>query len=329
MSPRAAYTIHNMFRSLFLGFALTFVFLAPLAASAQIIPCGTPDNPCSACHAFGLVSNALNYLVGIVTLVIVLVVVWSGIQIVISKGNPHSISHAKEMLLNAIIGFAIILVAWLGVDTVLKVLTNNEETFGRPWNEIDVASCVRPAWVPVDQNPGTGGTGTSTPPIGNTSTSTLAGGVALTGVPIKPGIACNTGGRQCMVNAALAPKLQGLGGSGWYVSEAWPPSGYSPSDPSGIHRAACHGDGSCVDVGLNDRSAANITDFINRASSQGLYAEWEVRSASDRDALVQAGVPRNRILVLGNHITAPHFSVYNCSSGAAAGSLACGRAGGG
>ena len=162
------YNEYNMFRTLFVGLVFSLIVLAPLDASAAIIPCGEANNPCTACDAFGLISNALSYLVGLITLVIVLVIVWAGVQIVTSKGDPGSISKAKGMLWNAIVGFAILLVAWLGVDTVIKVLTNNEATFGRPWNQIDVNQCNPPAYtVPVTPTGSStpGGTGTTTPGV--------------------------------------------------------------------------------------------------------------------------------------------------------------------
>lgn len=329
---RAPYNECNMFRTLFVGLVFSLIVFAPLDVSAQIIPCGTAENPCTACHAFGLVSNALSYLVALITLVITLVIVWAGIQIVMSKGDSGSISKAKEMLWNAVVGFAILLVAWLGVDTVLKVLVK-DDAFGRPWNEISLDQCTPPELTVPVQNPGgTGGTGTTTPTTGTSTQGTppnLQGGVPLTGVPIKPGIACNLGSNQCLVHPSIGGKLQGIGGSGWYVSEAWPPAGYSAGDPSGMHSSLCHGDGTCVDVGLSNRTPANISDFINRANANGLYAEWETSSQSEKDALIQAGVPESQILLLRpDQISAPHFSVYDCSSGAAAGSYACGRAGG-
>lgn len=166
-----------MFRTLFVGLVFSLIVLAPLDASAAIIPCGEANNPCTACDAFGLISNALSYLVGLITLVIVLVIVWAGIQIVTSKGDPGSISKAKGMLWNAIVGFAILLVAWLGVDTVIKVLTNNEATFGRPWNQIDVNQCNPPAYtVPVTPTGSStpGGTGTTTPGTGSSASHDAA-----------------------------------------------------------------------------------------------------------------------------------------------------------
>lgn len=63
------------------------------------------------------------------------------------------------MLTNALIGFAILLCAWLIVDTIIKMFTNNEATFGRPWNTISVDECKAPLIVAPPSD-----TGTTTPP---------------------------------------------------------------------------------------------------------------------------------------------------------------------
>ena len=128
--------------------ALTSLFflLIPVFALAQepLVPC--EGNACNTCHVIVLGNNILLWLIGISAAVIALVFVIGGLKMVMAGGNEGDITTAKKMMTNAIIGFVILLAAWLIVDTVLKVfLKGNDveqegaasiEGYG-PWNQIE------------------------------------------------------------------------------------------------------------------------------------------------------------------------------------------------
>jgi Zn-finger nucleic acid-binding protein len=88
---------------------------------------------------------------------------------------------------------------------------------------------------------------------------------------------------------------------GWRITEAWP--------PTVNHAANCHYTGRCIDAGLDKPTASNINYFSQKASSNGLRAEWEVKTEERRQQLIQQGVTA-KILVVP-YITGEHFSVYN------------------
>ena len=79
---------------------------------------------------------------------------------VMSGGSTEGVSEAKGMMTNAVIGFIILLGAWLIVDTVLKTVMK-EGTIG-PWNEI--ACVAQPVYtkLPPGQGRPTVGGGTAT-----------------------------------------------------------------------------------------------------------------------------------------------------------------------
>ena len=91
----------------------------------------------------------------------------------------------------------------------------------------------------------------------------------------------------------------------WAVTEAYPPTRQ--------HKAPCHQDGTCIDANFRstDASPENVKKFLDSTSSAGLRAVYEVQSESERTRFINAGVPEESIVNLGNWITAPHFSVYS------------------
>lgn len=133
--------------------ALTF-------AADPIVQCGFSGQPaCQACHLIQLGQNLLEWFIGIMASVIALVFAIGGMKMVMSGGSEGGVSEAKGMMTNAVIGFVILLSAWLVVDTVLKTVIN-KEFFGPatttseigPWNNIQ---CEQPIVYP-DLPPNTG-----------------------------------------------------------------------------------------------------------------------------------------------------------------------------
>lgn len=125
--------------------ALAFLFfLSPDLAIAQdpgnltkLVPCEGPG--CNACHVVQLGNNILRWLIGVLTIVFALVTAWAGFGLVTSGGNTQAKTQAKSLMTNAIIGFLIVLAAWLIVDTLLKSLLSEENgnLQGRPWSQVE------------------------------------------------------------------------------------------------------------------------------------------------------------------------------------------------
>ena len=152
------------YRPLIFSFLATLVLFTPAVSYAldPIVQCGWGGTPCTACDFFALAANAIRWLVALITLVITLVVVWAGIKIATSGGDSHAVSDAKHMLTNALIGFAILLSAWLIVDTLMKITKFGQGSPLGPWNTINVNACKTAGGTTI---PGpTPGTPTTTPP---------------------------------------------------------------------------------------------------------------------------------------------------------------------
>lgn len=117
------------------------IFIIPVLGFAQtggIVPCNGPE--CQACDFIKLGNNILSWIIGIMASVIALVFVFGGLRMVMSAGDTHVVSEARGMMTNAIVGFIILLSAWLIVDTVLKLVISDEGSVAQKlgvWNTIE------------------------------------------------------------------------------------------------------------------------------------------------------------------------------------------------
>ncbi len=113
----------------------------------EIVPCGNTTRTeidsstgvicnvdvCTPCHLVQLGQNIINFLVFAAIVVFVFLLVNAGFLLVTSGSNSGQVSRAKNMVKSGVIGFIIMLAAWLLIDTIMKAVYNG--TFG-PWNEI-------------------------------------------------------------------------------------------------------------------------------------------------------------------------------------------------
>lgn len=129
--------ITNMRNLLIIG----CVLLTPYLVSAQLVPCeGFGPNGCNACHLVDLAQNVINFLITLSIGLAVLAFSWAGILMVTAAGNEGQVTKAKGIFTNVLIGITIALAAWLIIDTVMKLLVqDNLGGFG-PWNTIQ---CVQ------------------------------------------------------------------------------------------------------------------------------------------------------------------------------------------
>jgi len=120
---------------------LSICILVPDTASAQIFdplieeachcPGSAPDWGC----VFQTVQNAMNLAISLGVVIATLVIAYAGALWVLSPVNPANREKGRTMILNAVIGLAIVLVAWIFVDALMKSVYNDKSGFG-PWEKI-------------------------------------------------------------------------------------------------------------------------------------------------------------------------------------------------
>jgi soluble lytic murein transglycosylase-like protein len=126
---------HNLY-AIIIGILIVFPIWV---YSAGLVPCGGYDEePCQTCHVVELISNVVNWLIVILGFLAALVIIYAGARLVTSSGNTSEVQKAKSIFSNFIIGYVIVLAAWLIIDYGLKSLVDNSEI--GPWNTI---SCIQ------------------------------------------------------------------------------------------------------------------------------------------------------------------------------------------
>ncbi len=160
-------------------FSLTALCFAPLYAFADLVPCEGAG--CKTCHISETVNGVIKWLVNIMAILCAIIIVVAGFQMVTAQGSMEKVSHARSLITNALIGFVILLGAWLIVDTVLKVLlSGNDQSatapaqlpgFG-PWNSIQCSES--PAATPIVASGGEGTVSTGPVPTDCTSIQPLS-----------------------------------------------------------------------------------------------------------------------------------------------------------
>lgn len=99
---------------------------------------GTDGVGCGPCDVVKLGKVILDWLLVIGPTIAAIIIVYAGIRLVISKGNPAEKEAAKKIMTNAIVGLVILLAAWLLVDTVMKAIGQTG------WFQIQCVSNLKP-----------------------------------------------------------------------------------------------------------------------------------------------------------------------------------------
>lgn len=112
-------------KKVFAHAAVLGILFAPLfAMGAGLVPCGGSGEPeCGLKHLITLGNNVIEFLIMIAALIAVILLAIGGFKLVISQGNAGAMEDAKKRIWNVFIGFVIILVAYLVVQTILTLLT--------------------------------------------------------------------------------------------------------------------------------------------------------------------------------------------------------------
>lgn len=300
--------------------AIVFLSLFFVAAPAQaanlplfnpdftIVPEACHSCPCSFAGTLQLVQNVMNVMISFGVLIIILVIVMAGFQFVMSATNPHGKEQAKGTFVKAIIGFLVVMSAWLVVDFIMKTLYDGEGAFG-PWNEIvmatDPAMCIEQTAGKAILDAGDiGGIVGGTTSGGVTGTAGCPTCVSLT----EKGLTCKSA-NSCTADPSVADMLVSLKSnfSGtWTVTEAYPPTVQ--------HSNQCHQRGTCVDAGFRGDTgytAANVRSFGSAASAAGFRAVFETTSCDLKNEVRRVGIEAYCRSDRGySHITGNHFSLY-------------------
>lgn len=288
---------------LFIALLLLILPTDVVTAQGGFVTCNGTD--CSACNFVELLNLLIKWLLGIVFVIFAVLMTIAGFGLVTSGGNQSALDAAKSKFTNAIIGIIIILAAWMIVDTLMRgTLADGGVIKGwGPWSEVQCmvqTQTFRWEGDPDSESSASASTTATSTALGPRPTGCSGGACLPLGIPCSNPSSCS-------ISPDLVPRFQAFhtaaGVSGARVTEAMP--------PTRSHKSPCHSNGTCVDYSKSGgMTASEVISVINAAQANGLRPVYEVKTAAEKNNLVTAGAPAGAIVVLGNWISAPHFSIY-------------------
>lgn len=112
--------------------AITFLSMIPAAGAAGSI-LNPGDNPEAISSTTGgatsirqLILTIINYFLGFLGLIAVVMVIYGGVTYVISAGEDEKIQSAKKIIMYALIGIIIVLLSFVAVRMILGAGTGTE-----------------------------------------------------------------------------------------------------------------------------------------------------------------------------------------------------------
>ena len=154
-------------------YILLIFFLAavsmPEFATAQLVTCQGVD--CNACSLVDMVNGIVNFLITICVVIAVVMLAVAGFKLLTSGGNSSAAQEAKGLFTNVVIGFIIVLSAWLIVDTILRIATNTGGLDA--WGLVECGGQVQP----VPGSPDFGGSSGGGVNASSSASSTPSGGL--------------------------------------------------------------------------------------------------------------------------------------------------------
>lgn len=117
----------NKFAFLFFGI-FVFLFVSPKIANAGLVSCGiTATDPCTLCHLIVGIKSIIDWAMNTLLIPLSITAISiAGIIYIISSGNPTLTKQAKDIVSATLIGFALMLGAWLIINTTLTLFSAKE-----------------------------------------------------------------------------------------------------------------------------------------------------------------------------------------------------------
>jgi len=114
-----------------------------------LVPCGREWNDaetswddtdsCNPCYLIPLADNIIKFLLEIVSVLAILFIVIGGMLYIFSAGNSSSVTIAKLAITKSILGFTIVLIAWIIINVIMVLFGFNDPLGDGSWK---IFNCV-------------------------------------------------------------------------------------------------------------------------------------------------------------------------------------------
>jgi uncharacterized membrane protein len=143
---------------LLLLISLMVLSLVPLQANAlSLVPCGRSGlpgepgtEPCQFEHIVVLVVRMINYLITVAAVVAMYQVLLSGFNMIVALGNPEKLKSAREGLSHAVVGFALIILAFVMVNLLVNGIFGTPGSPRNWWNPDCIYDITDTEGCPID-----------------------------------------------------------------------------------------------------------------------------------------------------------------------------------
>lgn len=103
----------------------------PADPKGNFITCNGPE--CNFCNITELIERIIRWLVLVLTIIGVILFVFAGFLLSSSQGDVGKRKKAKDMILSVVIGFIVILSAWMIIDVIMKAFVGGDVGV---WNSV-------------------------------------------------------------------------------------------------------------------------------------------------------------------------------------------------
>lgn len=283
---------------------LSASLLAPLPAEAGLIPCGlTVDDPalagdqtvrCTLCHLVVGVSSIVSFLRNLMFAIAIAVIVAMAFIYITSSGDEGRMRFAKGGIIAALVGFAVILLAWVTVNFVLTLpVFSNAGLVRTGWSSFSCNATSASLLATTPMHPGSGGAGNGGGQGGQGSGETVTIPRDGAGVPITLPVALPVALSVSNPTASTLDLAWAAGGS--------PVSGYE------VER--------CVGVACSTFASLGTTTSLSFGDTQlsaGTSYSYRVRSISEAGVSPWSGIASGT--TLGSVPTVPNGLAANATS---------------
>jgi hypothetical protein len=126
-------------KSIIILFSIFYFLLSTSLATDGWVQCDptlplTSRGSCDLCALLKSFENFVNWLTTISLPLALGFIIYGAIVIMIAGGSEERVKKGKELITKAVTGVIIILTSWLIINTITKVLVNQDPT--KPWYEI-------------------------------------------------------------------------------------------------------------------------------------------------------------------------------------------------
>ncbi|MDR3642337.1 MAG: hypothetical protein P4L74_01760 [Candidatus Doudnabacteria bacterium] len=133
--------------------SLFAVSMPHVTHAAGLVPCGgAAEKPCTVIDIFTLIAKVTNWLIAMAGVYAAYKIVDHGFWLVISMGNEEAITKHKSGISEAVVGFILVLIAFMLINTVVNVLLTRDISLKNNANcRLDLTNPMN--YLIIDQNP--------------------------------------------------------------------------------------------------------------------------------------------------------------------------------